>query len=241
MPTPRYRQLTDILRKDIESGRYPIGSLLPPEVELCETYGVSRHTIRDAIRLLQEAGMVERRRGLGTTVLAASPPVSFVQPLGSVSALLQYARDARLELSAVERRGLSPEERQAYKLAGEEGGGAWLLLSGVRDRGDKPLSLTRVLVPPRFADLEAEARTWDGAFQELIAERTGVAVDRIEQEISAELLDPEGARLLRARRGEAALRTLRRYFDAAGELVLASDSLHPAGRFVYAMTYHRDS
>lgn len=241
MSTPRYRQLTDVLRKEIESGRYPIGSLLPPEVELCEAYGVSRHTIRDAIRLLREAGLVERRRGLGTTVLAAAPPVSFVQPLGSVSALLQYARDARLELIDVERRRLSPEEVLAFRVPKEEVDGAWLLLEGVRERDAKPLSLTHVLIPPRFADLEREVRTWDGAFQELIAERHGVAVDRIEQEISAELLDPEAARRLKARRGEAALRTLRRYFDADDNLILASDSLHPAGRFVYAMTYHRDS
>lgn len=241
MSTPRYRQLTDVLRKEIESGRYPIGSLLPPEVELCESYGVSRHTIRDAIRLLREAGLVERRRGLGTTVLATAPPVSFVQPLGSVAALLQYARDARLDLSAVERRVLTPDELQAFHVPKDDVQGAWLLLEGVRDRDAKPLSLTRVLIPPRFADLEVEARSWSGAFQELIAERHGVVVDRIEQEITAELLDPEAARRLKARRGEAALRTLRRYFDSADNLVLASDSLHPAGRFVYAMTYHRDS
>lgn len=241
MSTPRYRQLTDVLRKEIESGRYPIGSLLPPEVELCEAYGVSRHTIRDAIRLLREAGLVERRRGLGTTVLAAAPPVSFVQPLGSVSALLQYARDVRLELTEVERRRLTPDEVQAFRVPTDEIDGAWLVIEGVREREAKPLSLSRVLIPPRFIDLEGVVRGWDGAFQELIADRHGVVVDRIEQEITAELLDPEGARLLKARRGEAALRTLRRYFDADDNLILASDSLHPAGRFVYAMTYHRDS
>lgn len=241
MSTPRYRQLTDMLRKDIESGRYPIGSLLPPEVELCDAYGVSRHTIRDAIRLLREAGLVERRRGLGTTILAAAPPVSFVQPLGSVSALLQYARDARLEVREAERRPLTPEEIQGFHIPAEVAAGAWLVLEGVRAMDGKPLSISRVLIPPRFVGLEADVRAWEGAFQELIAERHGVVADRIEQEISAELLDPEAARRLKARRGEAALRTLRRYFDEAGELILASDSLHPAGRFVYAMTYHRDS
>lgn len=241
MSTPRYRQLTDMLRKDIESGRYPIGSLLPPEVELCEAYGVSRHTIRDAIRLLREAGLVERRRGLGTTVLAASPPVSFVQPLGSVSALLQYARDAQLVLREVEARPLSADEAQHFRIPEAAAPGRWLVLEGVRSVDGKPLSISRVMIAPRFAELEATVRQWEGALQELIAQTFGVQSDRIEQEISAELLDPEGARHLQARRGEAALRTLRRYFDSEGEIILASDSIHPANRFVYAMTYHRDS
>lgn len=241
MSTPRYRQLTDVLRKDIESGRYPIGSLLPPEVDLCEAYGVSRHTIRDAIRLLREAGLVERRRGLGTTVLAATRPVSFVQPLGGVSALLQYARDARLVVRETERRALSPVEAQDLQIPLGSGAGGWLVIEGVRSVGGHPLAISRVLIPPRFAELEPVVGDWEGAFQELIAERYGAEADRIEQAISAALLDPESAKQLKARRGEAALRTLRRYFDSDGALILASDNLHPAGRFVYAMTYHRDS
>ena len=65
MSQPRYRQLADALRADIASGRYPVGGQLPPEFELCEIYDVSRHTARDALRLLFEAGLVERRRGVG--------------------------------------------------------------------------------------------------------------------------------------------------------------------------------
>lgn len=241
MSAPRYRQLTEVLRKDIETGRYPIGSLLPPEVELCAAYGVSRHTIRDAIRLLREAGLVERRRGLGTTVLAAAPPVSFIQPLGSVTALLQYARDARLAVRKVERRALDPLEAQALRIAQDDRAGPWLAIDGHRSLDGKTLAISRILLAPRFAGLEREAADWGRAFQELIAEQYGVHTDRVEQEISAQLLDQTEAKAFGVRTGDPALRTLRRYYDAAGGLILASDSLHPADRFVYAMSYRRDS
>jgi len=57
----------------IAGGEYPVGSLLPKEVELSRTYGASRHTMREALRRLSEAGMVLRRRRAGTEVIAAQP------------------------------------------------------------------------------------------------------------------------------------------------------------------------
>ncbi|MFN7236834.1 MAG: GntR family transcriptional regulator, partial [Brevundimonas sp.] len=66
MASPRYRQLAETLRAAIARGDFPVGSQLPPELELAQTHGVSRHTARDAIRLLSEAGLIARRRGAGT-------------------------------------------------------------------------------------------------------------------------------------------------------------------------------
>ena len=72
--TPRYHVLADGLRKEILSGRYPVGAQLPTELEICRTEGVSRHTARDALRILIDEGLVERRQGAGTKVIAAQRP-----------------------------------------------------------------------------------------------------------------------------------------------------------------------
>ena len=64
----RYAALAQSLLHDIESGRYPVGSLLPTEIELVEQFGLSRHTVREAIRQLQQVGLVTRRKGVGTRV-----------------------------------------------------------------------------------------------------------------------------------------------------------------------------
>ena len=58
---PRYVLLAQALMKDIAQGVYPVGSLLPTEYGLCTQFGLSRHTVREAIRRLQERGLVTRK------------------------------------------------------------------------------------------------------------------------------------------------------------------------------------
>lgn len=65
---PLYYQLKEQLYDKIKSGELPSGSLLPSETELCDTYGLSRGTVRQAINMLAEKGYVTRERGKGTCV-----------------------------------------------------------------------------------------------------------------------------------------------------------------------------
>ncbi|GAB1694186.1 GntR family transcriptional regulator [Krasilnikovia sp. M28-CT-15] len=67
---PLYRQLADLLRADIESGRIPPDRPLPSELTLQQEHGVSRVTVRHSFRLLREAGLVVTVRGKGTYVAA---------------------------------------------------------------------------------------------------------------------------------------------------------------------------
>ena len=229
MAAPRYRQLADTLRAAIACGDYPVGGQLPPELELAQTHAVSRHTARDAIRLLTEAGLIERRRGAGTTVIASASPQAYVQPLGGVDELLQYAHTARLKLLAQEERRLSEAEIQRI---GGDIDRTWLVVDGLRIADALPLALSRIYVPqPSLAAGQS--------VHALLDERFGAAAGRIDQEITAEILSPNDAKVLKAEPGSAALRTLRRYHDDDA-LILASDSLHPGGRFVYAMRYRRE-
>ncbi len=65
-------QVTEQLRAEIRSGRWPIGSRIPTEPELTELTGTGRNTLREAVQALVHAGMLERRQGSGTYVIAAS-------------------------------------------------------------------------------------------------------------------------------------------------------------------------
>ncbi len=69
---PERKTLTDIaqqeLRQAITQGTYRPGSQLPTEAELCEMLGVSRTVVREAIRVLEDDGLVTRRHGIGTFV-----------------------------------------------------------------------------------------------------------------------------------------------------------------------------
>lgn len=66
--TQLYYQLYDILYKDISGGNYQPGEMLPTENNLIEEYGVSRVTVRKAMDMLMNDGLIEKRRGQGTFV-----------------------------------------------------------------------------------------------------------------------------------------------------------------------------
>ena len=55
-----YEQLADALRDSIRSGTLRVGDRLPSETKLAQDAGVSRSTVREALRILQEAGLIER-------------------------------------------------------------------------------------------------------------------------------------------------------------------------------------
>jgi DNA-binding FadR family transcriptional regulator len=56
----------------IASGEWPVGAKIPPEPELVAALGVGRNTVREAVRALEHAGLLEPRRGDGTYVRASS-------------------------------------------------------------------------------------------------------------------------------------------------------------------------
>ncbi|WP_040767941.1 FadR/GntR family transcriptional regulator [Tsukamurella sp. 1534] len=64
-------QVTEQLRGEIVSGRWPVGGRIPTETELRELTGTARNTVREAVQALVHAGMLERRQGSGTYVLSA--------------------------------------------------------------------------------------------------------------------------------------------------------------------------
>ena len=65
---PKYLQVADTLRREIAEGVFRDGQTLMTEEELRMRFDVSRQTIRQAISLLEDDGLVDRRRGSGTYV-----------------------------------------------------------------------------------------------------------------------------------------------------------------------------
>ena len=85
---PLYRQISDSLLSGIREGKFPVGSFLPGELELIDRFDASRHTIREALRVLEDMGLVKRQRGRGTIVLSTEASPAFVQMVRSPSELL---------------------------------------------------------------------------------------------------------------------------------------------------------
>lgn len=236
---PRYQRLEAELRAAIARGQPAVGEQLPTEHALMERYKVSRHTVREALRRLTDAGLIARRRGAGTVVIASQAPEAFAQKLGGVDDLLQYARAARLNLSGYE--PVTPDAA-ALRRFGLSAGPGMVRLTGIRTEATgRPLALTSILVRADLAPPRREAEALDGAVTEWIARTHGVRSERIEQAIAAHLLSADEAAALHAREGAAALITRRRYLDSSGRVIALSESVHPGDRFVYEMTLTRQS
>jgi DNA-binding GntR family transcriptional regulator len=73
---PRYLLVAQLMRQEIMSGRYRPGDMLPSEHALMSVYGVSQSTVRAALAVLREEGLVVTRKSAGSSVGAIPPPVT---------------------------------------------------------------------------------------------------------------------------------------------------------------------
>jgi len=71
-PEPLWHQAEMALRTLIERGEWASGSQIPTEDKLCEMLGISRITVRHALRNIEEAGLLRREHGRGTFVRSAT-------------------------------------------------------------------------------------------------------------------------------------------------------------------------
>ena len=229
---PRYRQLAEQMRAQITSGKYKPGDALPTEMEICEKHKVSRHTARDALRILTDDGLIERRRGAGTIVAQLRTP-AFAQPIGDFDAILQYARDAHFEITTAQT--ADEETLDRLGLTGD-----YLQLIGFRRVADQPpQAVTAVYIRASLAPDVEIISALPGSISEWIEEHHQVSVERVVQRMEAVALNKSQADRLNVSTGYPALRTVRRYRDANGDIMLLSESLHPAGRFAYEMRLDR--
>lgn len=218
------------LSAEIEMGRYAVGSRFPTEPELRERFGVGRHTIREALKLLTEQGLVGRRRKTGTFILATSPVSPYVHSLRDLKGLLDFAETTRLEVKHVG--GVSAD---AKLLSGFDDipGGRWLRVAGLRlVRGeDSPLCWSEILVPERFSPSREQVLASPMAIYEEIMAHNGFRLEYVEQEVTASLLPVAMMPLLGVESDSAALLVKRRYVAHTGETFEVSHNLYPANRY----------
>jgi GntR family transcriptional regulator len=235
---PRYQQIADELLAQIRNGTHTLGAMLPPEIELSDRYRVSRFTVREALRQLETLGLVTRRQGSGTLVIARQPLERFTQEISSIGELLQYPANTRLFVL----RTVAFQTSEALsRVLGSPAGDPWVRIEGVRRvrTTSAPICTSTVFVRPEYADVVDLIGTSAEPVSALIEQRFGVRVARVDIDVEATLASPEQSSLLEVERGTPALLITRRYWDTAGRLFEVSLSHHPAPRFTYRLTVRR--
>jgi len=236
---PRYRQIATEILASITKDVYPVGSSLPTEAELCGEFSASRFTVREALRWLSEHGIIDRKRGAGTTVVAKSPSQAFVYRLSSVGEILKYPENTYRENLFTGNIHADPE--LASKL-GCQVGTEWFRISGLRrsDAGSVPISWSDIYVAPEFAAHVNEEQQQRVPVYEQIEQATGTTIYDAEIKIHASAIDGKLAGMLEVAEGTPALSIVRRYFDDSGRNFETTITVHPEKRFEYSMRLHRD-
>lgn len=235
---PRYAELGDLLQTAIEKGEYAVGTLLPTELELCERFSVSRHTARAALAQLISAGLVQRRPGAGTRVIAQNSAMRYEHEIDTVDLLMQYGNSTRLQVLEAERKLADPLMAQRLDI---HEGKEYLRLHCLRleEQTREPIAVTEMLIPVRTGVPTEKLLEVAGAARALAKFLDPTKLSRVEQVFDAASFEAADAKLLDIKKSEPAMRVQRRYRDANGRLLLVATSLHPPGRFAYSMVLSR--
>lgn len=234
---PRYARIQKVLEDRVIEGVYPLGGLIPTEIELAAEFATSRFTIREALRYLREHGYVERRQGVGTRVVSSRPQSTFQQSFGSLEELFQVAVETWFVILDTKRVTLAPDLAELVGgLAGEE----WFVICGVRwtAPGGKPICFVQSYIPARFEHVIPLLEGCQGPFFSLLERHSDGKIEEAVQEIRALPMPPEIGRHLGLAPGVWSLQLLRRYLTDTGVLI-ASFNWHPADQMTYVMHIHR--
>lgn len=236
---PHYARLAQSLLRDIETGRYPVGSLLPTEIELTRHFNMSRHTVREAMRRLQQLGVVTRQQGVGTRVKASTTATKYVHKVDSIADLFQYVRDARLVIH--DRIDVTADEALASRLGCREGH-RWVKLKGVRlIKGNKsPICFTEVFISYEYSTLADQVGRTQTPIYRMIEQKFGVQIIEVRQQIRAVALSSAVARTLAVKPQSPGLSIVRHYVSSEEREVEIAFNTYPADRFTYSERLRRD-
>jgi GntR family transcriptional regulator len=236
---PLYQEIADELLGEIRSGKVPVGEMMPTEMELRERFGVSRHTIREAIRQLGEMGLLIRQAGLGTIVKAREAKGSYTQSIASLDALLRYPPDTALEVLSSEPISATPALAETL---GCKVGEDWVRISGLRSlKGqEKPICWSDVYVIPEYASVADEIGKAPIPVYKLVESLFGEHVSEVKLDLFADGVPESIAKALQVAAGTPALVVVRRYTSNKRRVFEVSVSIHPQDRFTYSAEIRRE-
>jgi GntR family transcriptional regulator len=217
---PKYLRIYAELRDRITSGQWPAGSSLPAQRDLAGEFGVSIMTLRQALQLLTDDGLVAARHGSGTYVAAR-----YEYDLGH---LRSFATDLAAQGSEISTRLLATEVRTPPGEVGARlgGPGQVLQLRRLRLAGDRPLIVQTSYLPLPLAGGLDPADLAEHGLYTVLADH-GLAVTRAAETITPCVLGPLEARYLGRPAGSPALLSHRVSFTAGGLAVVDDHAVLP--------------
>lgn len=219
--TPKYIAISRAISSAIVERELVAGESLPSQKELAESFGVTVMTVRQAIQILIEQGLLSAEQGKGTYV-SGQPYRLPLGPLSSFAAQIEASgRTLRTEVLGYAAIEVSPVEQHRMGLATPEA----FELVRLRFVDGEPLVLQTSLLPHdiginlNITDLKSRS------LYELLHANLGIRVDRATETVQTAILDAESAALLGKKEGDAALLSARLTFSVDGTAVVDDRAL----------------
>src|ERR671916_499699 len=221
-PVPLYHQAARILEEAIEDGRLPRGTRLESELDLAERLGISRPTMRAAIKQLVDKGLLMRRRGIGTMV--AMNPVRRAVALTSLyDDLKESGREPATRVLDLEETLCPPEIAEQLGL---EPAAPVLRLERLRVAGSDPIALMHNFVPVGLLEIQKEDLEMTGLYD--LFRRSGITPHVATQRVGARKAGDEEAEQLEIEPGDPVLTMIRTAYDTAGRPIEYGSHSYPA-------------
>lgn len=197
IPVPLYYQLKEILLEYIEEAE--LGKALPPEMELCSHFDISRPTVRQAINELVVEGYLERQKGRGTFVTRPKITRDYAFALQSFNDEMRQ-KGLQPATQVLELEAVRADERIAEKLNLKPGSSV-VKLRRLRSANDEPVLIVLTYLPAdRFPGLVAKDLRRNSLYTTL-AEDYDAPVERTVRTLESRLAGEYEADLLRIKKG----------------------------------------
>lgn len=212
-PVPLYFQVAEHFEQAILSGEIAPGERIANEIALAADLGLSRPTMRQAIQVLVDKGMLVRKRGVGTQVVRGKirRSVELTSLFDDLSAAGQKPRTEVVTVGKV-----PADEDVSRELQLEVGEDVWSL-ERIRYVGAQPLALMHNYIPVDVVDLEAVDLEQNGLYAHL--RECGILMRVARQRIGARSATADEAALLEEKKGAPLLTMQRTAYDNAGRAV----------------------
>jgi GntR family transcriptional regulator len=176
-----YLQVIDRLKRDIEAGIYDEGERLPSEFELSKQLGISRATLREALRLLEDENVVVRRHGVGTFVRTRAVFSSGIEELFSVTEMIERGmKNPGTNFLSSDTRAVMEEDIQRFNAEKDD---QMLVVERVRTADGQPVVYCLDQIPAKLMPVNQKTTEEESLFNLLEKEsnrRVLYAVTHIE-------------------------------------------------------------
>jgi GntR family transcriptional regulator len=218
---PIYTQLANALRAQIDDGKWPVGSRLPSIEMLAQEFGVASATIRQAIKVLEEEGLVRRRHGRGTFIEREPSAKRWLRLASDWDSLINMIEQLKPELLLVE-----TAKRQPRILEGEgRPVPAYQYIKRVHYRGDLPFCVIDIYLAASIY-LKHPARFRKEVVVPILARMPDIKIARASQTLAIAGADPEAAGHLGLPLGAPVAKVRRTIVDLAGWCIYAADVVY---------------